>query len=86
MIPVILSSDKTQLTLFRSKAAYPIYITIGNIPKEIRRKPSCHAHLLIGYIPVTKLGGITGKAARRRALANIFHRSEEHTSELQSPC
>ena len=73
MIPVILSSDKTQLTLFRGKAAYPVYITIGNIPKEIWRKPSRHAHLLIGYIPVTKLGGITGKAARRRALANIFH-------------
>lgn len=73
MIPVILSSDKTQLTVFRGKSAYPVYITIGNIPKEIRRKPSRHAQLLIGYIPVTKLGGLTGEAARRRALANIFH-------------
>ena len=53
--------------------AYPIYMTIGNIPKDIRRKPSRHAQLLIGYIPTTKLGGITNKAARRRALANLFH-------------
>jgi hypothetical protein len=73
VIPVILSSDKTQLTLFRNKAAYPVYITIGNIPKEIRRKPSRHALLLIGYIPVSKLGGMASKAAQRRALANIFH-------------
>ncbi|KAI9430032.1 hypothetical protein H4582DRAFT_2114015 [Lactarius indigo] len=73
VIPVILSSDKTQLTLFRGKAAYPVYMTIGNIPKENRRKPSHRAQTLIGYIPITKLPGLTNKAARRRALANLFH-------------
>lgn len=73
VIPIIVSSDKTQLTLFRGKSAYPIYLTIGNIPKEIRRKPSRHAQLLIGYIPTSKLEGITNKTARRRALANLFH-------------
>ncbi|KAJ3897226.1 hypothetical protein F5879DRAFT_983267, partial [Lentinula edodes] len=40
IVPVILSSDKTQITLFRNKSAYPVYLTIGNLPKEIRRKPS----------------------------------------------
>ena len=73
VIPVIVSSHKTQLTLFRDKMAYPIYLTIGNIPKDIRRKPSRRAQILIGYIPTTKLGGMTNKAARRRALANLFH-------------
>ena len=73
VIPIILSSDKTQLTLFRGKSAYPVYLTIGNIPKSIRRKPSRHAQLLIAYIPSTKLEGITNRAARRRALANLFH-------------
>lgn len=53
--------------------AYPIYLTIGNIPKDIRRKPSSHAHILIGYIPVTKLTGIDTQAGRRRALNNLFH-------------
>ncbi|KAH9015234.1 hypothetical protein EDB85DRAFT_2076369 [Lactarius pseudohatsudake] len=56
VIPVILSSDKTLLTLFRGKVAYPVYMTIGNIPKEI-----------------PKLTSLTNKAARRRALANLFH-------------
>ena len=73
MIPIILSSDKTQLTQFRSKTAYPVYMTIGNIPKDIRRKPTQRAQMLMGYIPTTRLEHVKIKAARRRALANIFH-------------
>ncbi|KAF8257783.1 hypothetical protein EI94DRAFT_1918962 [Lactarius quietus] len=73
VIPIIISSDKTLLTLFRGKTAYPIYMGIGNIPKDIRRKPSCSAQLLIGYIPTSKLEGITNQAALRRAHANLFH-------------
>ena len=48
-------------------------MTIGNIPKDVRRKPSRRAQILIGYIPVTKLQGITNKTGRRRALGNLFH-------------
>ena len=53
--------------------AYPVYVTIGNIPKEIRRKPSRRAQILITYIPTSKLEHIRSKAARRRALGNLFH-------------
>ena len=31
------------------------------------------AHILLGYIPTTKLPGLTNKAAQRQALANLFH-------------
>ncbi|KAG2364920.1 hypothetical protein BDR07DRAFT_1374653 [Suillus spraguei] len=55
IIPVIISSDKTQVTLFRNKTAYSVYMTIGNIPKEIHRKPSRHAHVLLAYLPTTTL-------------------------------
>lgn len=73
IIPLLISTDKTQLTLFRNKAAYPVYLTIGNIPKEIRRKPSLHAQSLLGYLPAARLEHIHSKASRRRALANLFH-------------
>lgn len=53
--------------------AYPIYLTIGNIAKDIRRKPSRRAQILIGYIPTTGLTSILSKAARSRALGNLFH-------------
>ncbi|RXW22226.1 hypothetical protein EST38_g3624 [Candolleomyces aberdarensis] len=73
IIPIILSSDKTQLTLFRNKSAYPLYMTIGNIPKEIRRRPSCQAYVLLGYLPTSRLLHINNQAARRRCLLNIYH-------------
>jgi hypothetical protein len=53
--------------------AYPIYLTIGNIPKDIHRKPLHHAQILIGYIPITKLAAITSVTARHHILANLFH-------------
>ena len=73
IIPIMLSSDKTQLTQFRGKMAYPIYLIIGNIPKDIRRKPSRSAQMLLGYILTTKLEGFANKTGRRRTLANVFH-------------
>ncbi|KAI0027336.1 hypothetical protein K488DRAFT_61896 [Vararia minispora EC-137] len=73
IVPLIFSSDKTQLTVFGNKTAYPVYVTIGNIPKDIRSKPSRRAQILVAYLPTSKLDTITNKAARRRTLANLFH-------------
>jgi len=51
----------------------PIYLTIGNIPKDVHQKPSHHAQILVGYIPTTKLASMENKSACRHALANLFH-------------
>ena len=73
VIPVIVSSDRTKVTLFGSKTAYPLYLTIGNLPKEIRCKPSCGGQILLAYLPETKLMQVTNKAARKRMITNLFH-------------
>jgi hypothetical protein len=71
---VILSSDKTHLTNFSGdKQAYPVYITLGNISKNIRRKPSQRATFLLCYLPVTKLEIFSDKDKRREVLHNLFH-------------
>ncbi|KXN84704.1 hypothetical protein AN958_12223 [Leucoagaricus sp. SymC.cos] len=64
---------KTQLTTFRNKTAYPVYLTLGNIPKHVRRKPSRQAQILLAYLPTSKLEHITNKASRRRTSGNLFH-------------
>ncbi|KAI6163524.1 hypothetical protein EDD17DRAFT_1507233 [Pisolithus thermaeus] len=54
--PIILSLDKTTLSQFSSdKKAWPVYLTIGNISKDVRQQVAAHVTLLIGYLPVSKL-------------------------------
>ncbi|KAG1893712.1 uncharacterized protein F5891DRAFT_1131171 [Suillus fuscotomentosus] len=58
IIPIIISSDKTQVMMFRNKSAYP---------------PSRHAHILLAYLPTTRLEHITNKASRCCTIANLYH-------------
>lgn len=48
-------------------------MSIGNIEKSIRRKPSEHATILIGYIPITKLECFS-KAKRQFEGYQLFHK------------
>ena len=73
ILPILISSDKTRVVMFGTKSAYPVYMTIGNIPKELRRKPSQRTHILLGYLPTTPLHHVQNKASRRRMVANLFH-------------
>ncbi|KAJ7168730.1 hypothetical protein C8R46DRAFT_897819, partial [Mycena filopes] len=72
--PIILASDKTQLSRFSGdKQAWPVYLSVGNLSKETRRKPSQRATVLLGYIPVCKLHCFS-KAKRSAAGHQLFHR------------
>lgn len=74
IIPIIISSDKTQLMVFDNHIAYPIYLTIGNLPKHIYCKPSCQGQILLAYLPSSQLEHITNKSAHCYALTNLFHK------------
>ena len=75
--PVIIATDKTQLTQFSgNKSAYPIYMTLGNLPRALRRKPSEHACILIGYLSCDKIDSEGLSEHKQRALVQqLFHLS-----------
>ena len=75
LAPVILASDKTNLSQFGGdKQAWPVYLTLGNISKGIRRQPSSRGSILIGYLPVTKLACFS-EGARANAQYRLFHQA-----------
>jgi hypothetical protein len=37
-VPLILGSDETQITSFAGHKAYPLMLTVGNLPLRIRRQ------------------------------------------------
>jgi len=73
--PLIVASDKTMLTQYRGgKSAYPVYLTIGNLPKRVRRQGSEHSVVLLAYLSTTKLAesNLT-KAQWRTHMHRLFH-------------
>lgn len=70
---MILATDKTQLSTFSGdKQCWPVYATIGNIHKSVRRKPSERANILLGYLPVTKFFSVS-KEQRSVQSYRLFH-------------
>ncbi|KAG9093118.1 hypothetical protein FS749_015043 [Ceratobasidium sp. UAMH 11750] len=73
--PIILATDATQLALFGHKKAWPVYMTIGNLDNEVRRRPSERGMILIGYIPVPDLSFISNEEERRQKHWEVYHAS-----------
>ena len=77
IVPVIIASDKTQLSTFSGdKQAWPVYLTTGNIEKCTHQKPSTHATILLGYIPVSKLENFSKERCSVEGY-QIFHDSKK---------
>ncbi|KAF8528278.1 hypothetical protein JB92DRAFT_3207991 [Gautieria morchelliformis] len=72
--PIILASDKTQLSQFSGdKSSWLVYLTIRNISKCTCRQIGKHAMILLGYIPVSKLHCFATANQRKMQAQHLFH-------------
>ncbi|QRV88277.1 hypothetical protein RhiJN_16295 [Ceratobasidium sp. AG-Ba] len=76
VVPLIIASDET--TLANNPVglkAHPIYLSIGNISKAVRRRPTKRAMVLLGYLPADSFNDITDDTVRQRYRLEQLHRS-----------
>ncbi|QRW23250.1 hypothetical protein RhiXN_08286 [Rhizoctonia solani] len=76
VVPLIIASDETTLTNNpRGDKAHPIYLSIGNISKAVRRKPTKRSMIIIGYLPVDSFDDVPDDSSRQQYRADLLHRS-----------
>lgn len=74
IVPIIIAVDETHRSaMCGGQVAYPVYITIGNIPKSIRRKVNRRATLLLGYLPVDHFTDVADPNERARLRHQLTH-------------
>ena len=72
VVPLLLATDKTMLTQhYGNFAMWPVYITIGNLDVGTRKNQTRPGMVLLGLIPVAKLG----KKHHWDSKAAIYHRA-----------
>ncbi|KAG9094267.1 hypothetical protein FRC06_010996, partial [Ceratobasidium sp. 370] len=80
--PLILATDQTTLSVMcGGQTAYPVYVSLANISKQARHKPSKRAMVLLGYLPVEPFEDIANDDERRRMKADLVHRAMEKMLE-----
>jgi len=73
VVPVICSSDKTHLVNFLGdKHAWPLYLTIDNIRRDICRTPKNRAWILIGLMPCPPKGAKNTDKAWHSAVRTVL--------------
>ena len=55
------------------QTAWPVYLTLGNIAKHLRRQPSKRATMLLAYLPTTKFHCFSNPDTRSQKQRDLFH-------------
>lgn len=81
-MPLIIATDETTLTNNpRGPKGYPVYLSIGNISKSVRRRPTKRAMIIVGYLPVDSFEDVSDQNERKRYRGELLHQSLEKVFE-----
>ncbi|KAF8316953.1 uncharacterized protein EI90DRAFT_2844838, partial [Cantharellus anzutake] len=95
ILGIILASDRTHLTSFTGdKKMHAVYISLGNISKNVHQKHNTRAWLLLAKVPICKFPKtpFPGNKTERKAIPGIlgqrlFHNCMRHVLEpLRTDC
>ncbi|KAG8728335.1 hypothetical protein FRC10_005061, partial [Ceratobasidium sp. 414] len=82
IVPLIISSDRTSLsTMAGGQEAYPVYITVANIKKSVRRETNRKATALLAYLPVDDFENAPNAQEKSRLKHTLTHRAMEKIAE-----
>ena len=78
VVPLLLATDKTVLTQHHGDtASWPVYLTIGNLSRQIRRKQTRPGSILLGFIPIVSSNTDDIKATIwHKALSTMLERKQ----------
>ncbi|QRW14314.1 hypothetical protein RhiLY_13313 [Ceratobasidium sp. AG-Ba] len=82
LVPLIASYDKTIMSVISGgQVVHPLYLTLGNIDKSIRRQLSTHATALLAYLPVDAFTQVSDDLERSRLRRDLTQRALEKVFE-----
>ncbi|QRW03219.1 hypothetical protein RhiLY_02218 [Ceratobasidium sp. AG-Ba] len=82
LVPLIASYDKTVMSVISGgQVVHPLYLTLGNIDKSIRRQLSTHATALLAYLPVDAFTQVSDDLERSRLRRDLTQRALEKVFE-----
>ncbi|KAG8727038.1 hypothetical protein FRC10_006493, partial [Ceratobasidium sp. 414] len=74
VVLLILATDRTHLSVMSGgQEAYPVYITLANIDKSVRRKSTLHAMVLLAYLPVDDFENAVNTDEKARLKNELTH-------------
>ncbi|KAG9080472.1 hypothetical protein FRC06_006535, partial [Ceratobasidium sp. 370] len=78
IVLLIIASDRTRLSVMSGgQQAYPVYITLANIDKSVRRQTTSKAMVLLAYLPVDDFEDAANADEKARLKNNLTHRAME---------
>jgi hypothetical protein len=82
VVPLIIAHDRMALSVMSGgHQAYPVYLTVANIDKSVRRKSTSRATTLLAYLPVDKFTYVKDEDERSRLKRELTHRAMEKLFE-----